>query len=182
MKHGEIVKNIRTITSPNIPLTVCVADNRLGDSRSNFLKGVEVINLFRDTLRHLGVHSEVQIGSVAIVPGKRLSECIREFIKSRATPNERPLVVFSGSPSTILACEALRDEYNINIVDLKDDDSSGPRSRHLREALFSGDFSRLVELKDMVAPGVFEFLNNSDVIDRIQILPDGEKRPWTAIK
>lgn len=170
MKHSEIARDI-TLTNREVHLTVGVADNLIGLNQENFLYGKEVASLFRMTLEHL---DQAQISIIEVpLSNQPFVDSLRDFFKRCILTI--PTLVFSGSPSTIRACQEISDEYNLQIRVLQDDDLTGPRSRHIRQGLMNGC---LDNWRDLVAPNAYDYLIQPEIRQRILSLSEGGKRPW----
>lgn len=171
LKHGEIGRDI-TLTHRDVHLTVGVADNLIGLNQENFLYGKEVANLFRMTLEHL---DQLRISIIEVpLSNQPFVDSLRHFFNHYKLTV--PTLVFSGSPSTIRACQEISDEYNLQIRVLQDDDLTGPRSRHIRQGLLNG---RLDNWRDLVVPKVYDYLIQPEIRQRLLSLSEGGKRPWT---
>lgn len=177
IKHANIIADILG-NHPNVNLIVGVADAPLEQSQSNFLYGEEVQKLFFETLASLGI-SGVDVQRVPILPHIPFAESIRRFLDIHTSEVDDAIKVFSGSPSTINACEEVGQQRPVEIVHLADDDITGPRARHIREALIEG--YEVTSNTGLVVPSVATYLNSQIIRTRIKALPSGKKRPWAAI-
>lgn len=179
IKHAEIARAILD-DHPEIHLTISIADNQIEPllTQENFLHGIEVEDLFIKTLSYLGLES---VGTALVaLPTKPFVDSLRDFFKSTIQTTTKPALVFSGSPSTIKACEQLSDEFGVQVTNLNDDDLTGPRSRQIRGALING---WLGGLEEMITPEVASYLTSKNMVERIRNLPStpDKKRPWAGI-
>ncbi len=169
IKHGLIVQEITT-EYLGLNLTVGIADSSAKLSQDNFLTGAEIKMLFQQTLEFIEVN-QVSLETL-ILTEKPFLLTLRDYFSSKRRSSEA--VVFTGSFSTMRVCSLLASEFSLKIVAFQDDDSSGPRSRMVRQGLIDGTDS----WHSLVAPGVLDYLNQTSIIERIHSLPSGEKRPW----
>ncbi len=168
VKHAGVARQIIE-TNPLISLTVGVANSQLPPTQENFLSGTESANLMRLTL------ADLELSSIGVVPvdiflGRSFVDSLIDFFNKRSAQ-----VVFSGSPSTIKACQMVAARFGFRIIELDDDDQSGPRARHVRNGLINGDKS----WQRLVTPSVFTELQDPSYVERIKSLDSGEKRPWS---
>lgn len=178
LKHAEIARTAST-TYPDLHLTIGVADNQIPPllTQDNFLHGAEVQGLFIETLEYLGI-SDIEVRLVPL-PAQPFIVSLRDFFQRSIQTSDRPVSVFSGSGSTIKACQELSADIGLEIINLNDDDQTGPRARQIRQALMEGN---LDGWQHLVAPSVVEYLSKTETVQRIQLLPPApEKRPWSVI-
>lgn len=164
-KHHGIVDSILK-THPYLDLTIGVADWQGAQTRENFLTGQEAVQVAALTLADHGL--EIPVIPIPVFPNQGLQKGLKHVIDEGGFTS-----LFSGSGKTLAAASGLVG----HIVQLPDDDLSGPRARHIREALMQGtnDWQRYL------TPRVVDFFTQQDIATRIHYLPEGEKRPW-AIK
>lgn len=172
LKHAEIATGLAT--NPKVHLTIGIADNLIALTQENFLYGLEVEQLFQTTLDFLNFRSI----STRLVPlsEQPFVDSLRAFFKKNLVHTNDQILVFSGSPSTIKACQTISEEFNLMVAELPDDDQTGPRSREVRAGLINSNNDNWHQL---VAPTTVDFLTSSEITQRIRGLPSGEKRPWS---
>lgn len=172
LKHAHIAAKILE-ENPGLHLNIGVANNLFGLSRENFLTGDESRELFKSTLEFLRVEN-ADVDTVNIYPDLPFIKSLAMFFEQSPLGNDGRRIVFSGSVSTIKACLELQEEFGLVIVRLADDDATGPRSRHVREGLLSGEE---LAWQNLVSPTVYQKLKYS-YPDRLVGLSSEAKRPW----
>ena len=173
VKHLEIVQKI-LFENPKIKLSVGVADWTGDLDRNNFLKGWEAANIVKFSLEDFNLADRVSVLEVKLPPDLTLEQSISAFLNNFPKDN---ISVFSGSEKTLNALHLLKlQKYPfLEIVDLKDDDITPPRSREIRDSLLKGTD----DWQSMVTSSVVEYLYSFQ--ERLRLLPEGqEKRLWRS--
>lgn len=168
LKHVALVQNI-VINCPHLALTIGVADWKGEPNKDNFLTGREAAEIARLSLQDAGL-TQVCVRTIPLGPTYSLEQSLRNFFG-----DELPDVLFSGSDKTLAAARKVAEGHDLVIIDTQDDDTSPPRSREIRMEIERG----VSNWQTMVSPGAAKFLQQRKFKDRLEMLGEGIKRPWS---
>lgn len=138
-------------------------------TKENPLTADEAIQCVTLSLADLDVTTALKVRPFPLAPNLGFDTQLRAGLKKLRTG-----IIFSGSPSTLQAAHWCAGDLKLTVVELVEDGAC--HSSDIRQWIAKGDG----RWKEHVAPKAVAYLESLNLPQRLQLLEEGDKRPWAS--